>query len=108
MIEQAIYSLRTPDDTMAPRYEPGEQVLVHQASPARPGDHVVVLCHPERGGPVAPMIRRLVTQEANALTVERYTPRCTETIPTHRVRAVHRVVSFQEATTILAGKESAA
>jgi phage repressor protein C with HTH and peptisase S24 domain len=66
----AIYVL---GESMEPRYEQGDMILVHPTRPVQKGDDVLLLAHGEDGNQAA-LIKRLVSWSETAWTVQQYNP----------------------------------
>jgi phage repressor protein C with HTH and peptisase S24 domain len=60
-------------ESMEPRYEQGDMILVHPTRPPKRGDDVLLLSEQEDGA-FAALIKRLVTWDNNAWTVRQYNP----------------------------------
>lgn len=90
--------LRVETDRMAPRYLPGETIILEHAAP-RDGDHVWVEMRPPSGGVSkrTAMLRLLKEQTGTTLTLVHYSPKRTQTIvERRRILAVYRVLSFED------------
>lgn len=80
-------------ESMAPRYEHGDLVVVHPGRPARPGDDVVVELAPgpdDQAG--AAFVKRLVKQDEREVVVRQYNPEKTIRFSRGTVKAVHRIL----------------
>jgi len=92
-----IYALYVEGDSMAPRYEPGEIVLVYAARPAVIGRDVVIQVRPKVEGdnPLA-YLKRLVRRTDREITVEQFNPRKTRTFKLADVLSIHLVLTRDE------------
>jgi len=94
------FALYVQGDSMWPWRAPGSLVYVQPARPPRSGDHVVVEIHPEtEDGPEERpcYVKRLVARTPSLLRLAQYNPaRDDIEIPLHRVRALYRVMEWEE------------
>jgi len=92
-----IYALYVEGDSMAPRYEPGEIVLVYAARPPVIGRDVVIQVRPKVEGdnPLA-YLKRLVRRTDREITVEQFNPRKTRIFKSADVLSVHLVLTRDE------------
>jgi phage repressor protein C with HTH and peptisase S24 domain len=92
-----IYALHVESDSMAPRYEPGEIILVWAQRPALIGRDVVVQLRPEHEGenPRA-YLKRLVKRNDKDLILEQFNPRKTMSLKMKDVISVHMVLTRDE------------
>jgi phage repressor protein C with HTH and peptisase S24 domain len=92
-----IYALHVESDSMAPRYEPGEIVLVWAQRPALIGRDVVVQLRPSHDGenPRA-YLKRLVRRNDKELILEQFNPRKTMSLKMKDVISVHMVLTRDE------------
>jgi phage repressor protein C with HTH and peptisase S24 domain len=92
-----IYALYVEGDSMAPRYEPGEIVLVYAQRPPVIGRDVVIQVRPrvEGDNPQA-YLKRLVRKSDREITVEQFNPRKTRTFKTADVLSIHLVLTRDE------------
>jgi len=92
-----IYALHVESDSMAPRYEPGEIVLVWAQRPALIGRDVVVQLRPSHDGenPRA-YLKRLIKRNDKELILEQFNPRKTMSLKMKDVISVHMVLTRDE------------
>lgn len=92
-----IYALHVESDSMAPRYEPGEIILVWAGRPALIGRDVVVQIKPEEEGenPRA-YLKRLIRRNDKELVLEQFNPRKTMSLKMKDVLSVHMVLTRDE------------
>lgn len=92
-----IYALHVESDSMAPRYEPGEIVLVWAQRPALIGRDVVVQLRPSQDGenPRA-YLKRLIRRNDKELILEQFNPRKTMSLKMKDVISVHMVLTRDE------------
>ncbi|MBO6782586.1 MAG: helix-turn-helix transcriptional regulator [Alphaproteobacteria bacterium] len=89
------YAVYVSDTSMVPRYFPGETLHVHPGRAVTRGDDtfVVVQLKPEAEGE-APraLVKRFMTQTADALTLEQFNPRRELRFPIEEVESVHLII----------------
>jgi phage repressor protein C with HTH and peptisase S24 domain len=92
-----IYALHVESDSMAPRYEPGEIILVWAQRPALIGRDVVVQLRPDHDGenPRA-YLKRLLKRNDKDLTLEQFNPKKTLSLKMKDVISVHMVLTRDE------------
>ncbi len=92
-----IYALHVESDSMAPRYEPGEIILVWAQRPALIGRDVVVQLRPEAEGdnPRA-YLKRLTRRNDKELILEQFNPKKTMSLKMKDVLSVHMVLTRDE------------
>jgi phage repressor protein C with HTH and peptisase S24 domain len=91
------YAIYVSGLSMSPWREPGQLVYVHPHQPVKIGDYVVVQLHPERAGePPKAYIKRLVRRTAKDLRLLQYEPREEKTVAMAKVKAIHRVIDWDE------------
>lgn len=88
------YALTVLNDSMAPKFEPGDQVAVSPRSPISIGDYVIVQL---RGGAgdddrvKMVLIKRLLRRTAAYVELTQFNPEITFQIEARRVACMHRV-----------------
>jgi phage repressor protein C with HTH and peptisase S24 domain len=93
------YAVEIVGESMAPRFEPGEQVFVSPKAAVRVGDDVIVQLKAAEdvegsdlaGQVTAVLIKRLVRRTAAHVELRQFNPDTTFKVPLERVRAIHRV-----------------
>ena len=93
------YAVEIVGESMAPRFEPGEQVFVSPRAAVRPGDDVIVQLRangdPEEsdiaGQVTEVLIKRLVRRTSSEVELRQFNPDKTFRVPIARVRRIHRV-----------------
>jgi phage repressor protein C with HTH and peptisase S24 domain len=92
-----IYALHVESDSMAPRYEPGEIIVVWAQRPALIGRDVVVQIRPPQDGenPRA-YLKRLIRRNDKDLILEQFNPRKTMSLKMKDVLSVHMVLTRDE------------
>ncbi len=70
---QGVYALFVEDDTMVPRYEPGELIFVSPHRPASSGDDVVIVRRNGNGEQIA-AIKRLLRRGGEEIVAEQFNP----------------------------------
>ncbi|HEY4254602.1 MAG TPA: S24 family peptidase [Roseomonas sp.] len=91
------FAIYVEGDSMEPRFEPGEVVVVDPNRPVRPGDDVVLLLEsPEPGRPPKAYIKRLVRRGAERILVKQYNPPREMEFPTAAVQKIFRVMRVGE------------
>jgi phage repressor protein C with HTH and peptisase S24 domain len=92
-----VYALYVEGDSMAPRYEPGEIVLVYAARPPVIGRDVVIQVRPKvEGDNPQAYLKRLVRRTDREITVEQFNPRKTRTFKLADVLSIHLVLTRDE------------
>jgi len=92
-----VFALYVQGTSMSRWREPGQLVYLDPVRPARPGDRVVVECHPERDGEGHPAyLKELVGRTTTRLRLKRYNPETVIEIPLSRVKHIHRVMEWEE------------
>jgi phage repressor protein C with HTH and peptisase S24 domain len=90
-----IYAFYVVDDSMSPRFEPGDPVYVSPDRPPVPGCDILIELQTDDGAPRS-MIRRLISRKRTGLTLRRFNPDTTDLVPLDRIRRVHRILSLRE------------
>lgn len=88
------YALTVLNDSMTPKFEPGDQVAVSPRAPVSIGDYVIVQlraadAEDERVRMV--LIKRLVRRSASFVELAQFNPEVTFQVDIKRVCAIHRV-----------------
>jgi phage repressor protein C with HTH and peptisase S24 domain len=91
-----IYGLFVRGDTMAPRYENGELILLETGPPPRKHDHVVVRLKADKDDLHCAYLKLLVSWVGDKIELRQYNPEKTITLNTGDVDAVHRVMTTQD------------
>lgn len=91
------YGLWIQGESMAPWREHGGLVVVHPHQPIRINDYVVVQLKAKDGAPIPAYIKRLVRRSATSVQLLQYNPNKEITIPTKEIRAIHRILDWDEA-----------
>jgi SOS-response transcriptional repressor LexA len=92
-----IFALYVQGTSMSRWREPGQLVYLDPVRPAKPGDHVVVECHPEQDGEGHPAyLKELVGRTTTRLRLKQYNPETVIEIPLSRVKHIHRVMEWEE------------
>lgn len=81
-------------DSMQPRYEPGDMLLVHPTKPPKRNDYVLVILQGEtRGEEDAALVKRFNGWKEDLLLLEQLNPPMQlEPIPRQRIRGIHTIV----------------
>lgn len=90
------YALYVENNSMAPRFPPGELIMVHPGRPVRPGDIVVVRIQTAEHTPVETFIKIMVRQTDDDLICRQYNPDAEICFRATTVKSVHRVLSMAE------------
>jgi phage repressor protein C with HTH and peptisase S24 domain len=92
-----IFGLYVEGDSMAPRYEDGELVLVYRKRPVVPGRDIVIQMkiHADGENPRS-YLKRLVSKNSEAITVEQFNPPKKRTIKMSEVESLHLVLDRSE------------
>jgi phage repressor protein C with HTH and peptisase S24 domain len=93
-----IYALYIQGNSMEPRFRQGELVYVDPNRPPQGGDDVIVqLCDELGGGEVVVgIVKEFVRRTASSVDLRQYMPELTFSVPSTRVKAVHRVIPLNE------------
>jgi phage repressor protein C with HTH and peptisase S24 domain len=92
-----IFGLYVEGDSMAPRYEDGELVLVYQKRPVVPGRDLVIQMkiHADGENPRA-YLKRLVSKNSEQIVVEQFNPPKRRTIKMAEIESLHLVLDRSE------------
>ncbi len=86
------FAVYVVNDSMSPRYEPGDILFVHPSQPPSRGSFVVVELSDQEA-----YVKQLVAQTADAITLREYHPALREfSVPRARVKSLYRVVGTWE------------
>ncbi|WP_262298410.1 LexA family transcriptional regulator [Microvirga sesbaniae] len=91
-----VYVLYVQNDSMDPKYEPGERLYVDPHRPPRPMDYVVVELQGDDGEPGKGFIKRLVRQTPTKVIVEQFNPRKEIEFDRQEIKSLHRVIPTDE------------
>jgi SOS-response transcriptional repressor LexA len=92
-----VYALHIDGSSMAPRYEPGETILVYYSRPPLIGRDVVVQIKPTvDGDPPRAYLKRLVKRSDKEITLSQFNPPRTMTIKMADVVSIHMVLTRDE------------
>lgn len=91
-----VYALYVENDSMSPKYEPGERLYVDPHRSPRPMDYVVVELHGEDGEPGKGFIKRLVKRTPTKVVVSQFNPAKELEFEAAQVRRLHRVIPYDE------------
>lgn len=87
------YAIYIEEESMAPRYLPGEVVYVHPGRPLTVGCFVVVQLRPERDGePPKALIKQLVKRTPGKVVLAQFNPADELQFDTRDVVSIHRVI----------------
>jgi len=91
------FALYVVSDSMSPRYEPGDLVVVHPSRPPQPGCDVIIEMAGEHGAAGRCHIKRLKRRTADAIIAEQFNPpRSDLRYPVDKVRRVLRILTLAE------------
>ena len=90
------YALYMSGDSMEPKYEHGDLVMVHPTRPVKPGDICIVVMKDGPDEPEYAYCKRFLRRHAGVVTVEQFNPRMTRDFPADRVVTLHRVLEFSD------------
>lgn len=92
-----LYAIYFHGESMAPRFEPGEVGIVDPRRPVAAGDYVLVQLASNGDGEVdSVLVKRLVRQAGDSITLEQFNPALTFSVPKHRVARMHRIIPQTE------------
>jgi phage repressor protein C with HTH and peptisase S24 domain len=94
---KGVFALQISNDSMSPRYEPGEIVFVQERSPIV-GDHVIVeLYHPDDPDqPGKSFVKKLVRRTGRRIYCTQYNPPKDVEFDAGEVKAIYRVFPNRE------------
>lgn len=92
---KSVYALYIQNDSMEPRYMPGEVVIVDEVRPPQVGDYVIIQTSPD-GIEVQSMVKRLVRRSGSTVIVHQHNPEKDLEIPTKSIVAIHRIIPWVE------------
>jgi SOS-response transcriptional repressor LexA len=88
-------------ESMTPRYDEGDLVIINPSRPAKAGDHVLIELHPTgfegeqtEIGPA--FVKRLVRRGATEVICEQYNPPSEVRYPTDHVKSIFRIMTNAE------------
>lgn len=94
-----VFAIYVENDSMMPRFEPGEHVYCDPSRPPGPGAYVVlVMDGPEEGEPPRAYLKRLVRRTGAELVVEQFNPPKELRFPADRVKQLVRVLDWRDLT----------
>jgi phage repressor protein C with HTH and peptisase S24 domain len=93
---QDVYGLYIVGDSMEPAYESGEGIICDPKKPP-PRDYVVVYMRGDDDRVSAVLVKRLVRRSGTFIELEQYNPPARFQIALTDVKAVHRVIPWDEA-----------
>lgn len=91
-----IYGLYVWGDTMSPRYENGELILLESGPPPKRNDHVVVRMKANKDGSHQAYLKQLSSWIGDKLELKQYNPEKTITLNMRDVDEVHRVMTVHD------------
>lgn len=93
-----VYGLYVGHDSMAPRFESGDVILLDPRRPAKAGEDVLVFLNHQvaRGGLRPVLLARLIAKNARKLDLEQFNPGAKFTLDLDDVARIHRVFSTVE------------
>jgi phage repressor protein C with HTH and peptisase S24 domain len=92
-----VFVLYVQGSSMSRWRDAGSMVYVDPARPPKPGERVVIECHPDRDGEPAPAyLKELVSRTATKLKLKQYNPEHTFDLALSKVKKVHRVIEWEE------------
>jgi phage repressor protein C with HTH and peptisase S24 domain len=96
MGRKGIYVVYVQNDSMDPKFEPGDRLYVDPHRPPRPMDYVVIELHGDEGESGRGYIKRLLRKTPTRVIVEQFNPRKEIEFETDEVKAIHRVIPHDE------------
>jgi len=92
------YALYTAGDSMAPKYERGEAVIVDPSRQPVVNDYVVVyLRRTDADSAAAVLLKRLARRSSSYVELEQFNPAATFRLDRKAIMAIHRVTPWDEA-----------
>lgn len=90
------YALYVENESMEPRYPPGELVFIHPGRPVRSGDVVVVQTQNAEHAPIETYIKIMVRRSNGDVICRQYNPEAEIRFSGNTVVSVHRVLTMAE------------
>ena len=92
-----VFVLYVQGSSMSRWREPGSMVYVDPARPPKPGERVVIECHPDRDGEPSPAyLKELVSRTATKVKLKQYNPEQSFDLTLSKVKKIHRVIEWEE------------
>ena len=91
-----IYGLYVAGDSMEPKFESGQGIIVDPRRPPNTRDYVVVYLRAEDDGAAAVLIKRLVRRSSTFLELEQFNPPARFRLTSQQYRDVHRIIPWDE------------
>jgi hypothetical protein len=93
-----VYGLYVGHESMAPRFESGDVILLDPRRPAKAGEDVLVFLNHQvaRGGLRPVLLARLIARNARSIELQQFTPSARFTVKSDDVARIHRVFSTAE------------
>lgn len=96
MGKKDVYVVFVQNDSMDPKFEPGDRLYVDPHRPPRTMDYVVIELHSEDGESGRGYIKRLLKKTPTRIVVEQFNPRKEIEFNAGEVKALHRVIPQDE------------
>lgn len=90
------YALYVENDSMLPKYEPGDPVYVHPTQPPRGGDDVIIQVLTSEHAEPETFIKRLIRQNGRTVVCRQFNPLQDIEFTLKYVQVLHRVVPYRE------------
>lgn len=95
------YALIVAGNSMWPRFDDGDAVVVDSRRPLTPGDDVIVQLQDNSGQDgearvVSALIKRLVRRSASYVELQQFNPPATFRLPTESIKAMHKIVTMSQ------------
>jgi phage repressor protein C with HTH and peptisase S24 domain len=90
------YALYVENDSMLPKYEPGDPVYVHPKQPPRGGDDVIIQVLASEHAEPETFIKRLIRQNGQTVVCRQFNPLQDIEFTRKYVQVLHRVVPYRE------------
>lgn len=93
-----VYALYISGNSMEPRHEPGDLVVIDPKQPPRPGEDVIVqISDPDQEpGVKGALIKRLVRRTSEYVELRQYEPAMVFRVPVRRIVSLHRVLRMND------------
>lgn len=89
-----VYGLYIENDSMEPRYFPGEPVIVDARRPPKSGDHVIIQIR--AGDQIAAYCKRFIRRSGGKVITQQYNPNRNVEFELGAVVAIHRIIPWEE------------
>lgn len=90
------YALYLSGDSMEPRWNSGDLIMVHPKRPPKLGDHVILVIQKGPDSPPQAYCKRLIRRHAGKIEVEQYNPRKQLEFPAAQIVSIHKILDISD------------